>query len=96
MDLSVPRIRFEHITVNLLDDNAGIFVGHNRQHRWSTTANGCKQGFGTVSGNNNAIAYNKQLVMSGDADDSAKHDPEKLEKLRKLMEKLAKKRNQMP
>lgn len=66
IDLSSPQIIFDDITVNTVKDNAGVFIGKNHQFHWETTISSSHSGFGTVSGNDNQIAYNKHLIIRED------------------------------
>ena len=66
IDLSSPQIVFDDITVNAVKDNAGVFIGKNRQFNWKTTISSSNSGFGTISGDDNQISYNKHFILGED------------------------------
>jgi hypothetical protein len=66
IDLSSPQIVFDEITVNAVEDNAGVFIGKNHQFNWKTTISSSNSGFGTVSGDDNQISYNTHLILRED------------------------------
>ncbi|WP_206197341.1 hypothetical protein [Peribacillus frigoritolerans] len=68
------EISFTDLNVHEVADNAGIFIGRNRQINWNTSIGSLHSGFGTVSGNNNEIANNTHLVLH----DHLKKSPEQV------------------
>ncbi|MBM7703433.1 hypothetical protein [Metabacillus iocasae] len=72
INLRSPQILFEDMTVHVVEDNAGIFVGINHQFNWKTTINGSYSGFGIVCGNHNVLSSNKHLVLHDDVNEDTK------------------------
>ncbi|MBB6453129.1 hypothetical protein HNQ94_001577 [Salirhabdus euzebyi] len=64
-----PSISFDEINVNVIESNAGIFIGNNNQSLWRMFSKQ-NHGLGSISGNNNTTHHNKNIVIDPDTVDS--------------------------
>ncbi|MRH44502.1 hypothetical protein GH741_17800 [Aquibacillus halophilus] len=64
-----PPISFDEINVNVIESNAGIFIGTNSQSFWRTFSKQ-NHGLGTISGNHNQTSNNSNVVIDPDTTDS--------------------------
>ncbi|WP_456276115.1 hypothetical protein [Bacillus sp. AK128] len=64
-----PNLLLKDINVNVMQSNAGIFIGSNRQSFWSTQSKS-NHGFGSISGNGNKTFRNVNIVVDPDVVDS--------------------------
>ncbi|MGD6818063.1 hypothetical protein ACQCVE_13455 [Metabacillus sp. 113a] len=63
-NIHFPEILFHNLDVQEIANNAGIFIGRNRQIHWNTSLESHCSGFGTVSGNHNELSSNTHLVLN--------------------------------
>lgn len=59
----MPKIKYESLNVNLIQNSSGIFYGVNVQYRWNHKAR-MSEGFGKVHGNGNQISHNTSVLKS--------------------------------
>jgi hypothetical protein len=64
-----PFIQFDTINVNLIEKSSGIFIGKNRQCNWSSY-NKSNLALGSISGRNNLVKHNLNIVMDNDTIDT--------------------------
>ncbi|MCM3705287.1 MULTISPECIES: hypothetical protein [Cytobacillus] len=62
-----PKIIFNNLNVDLLENNSGIFMGKNRQFYWSS-AGKTHSGFGAIYGQENEISHNTHFVLKETAE----------------------------
>ena len=60
---------FNNILVNLVNTNAGIFVGTNSQGNWRSGSNS-KVGFGSVMGSGNVVSRAVNIFLDNDVIDT--------------------------
>ncbi|MFC4321278.1 hypothetical protein [Litchfieldia salsa] len=68
-DIKNPYVTLQDINVNVIQTNAGIFIGTNRQSYWSTHSK-ANHGLGSISGNGNKTFRNVNIVIDPDTIDS--------------------------
>lgn len=68
-----PHVFFDEINVNVIESNAGIFIGTNFQANWSTQSK-ANHGLGSISGNSNKTFRNLNIVIDPDTIDSPRYE----------------------
>ncbi|MDQ0214878.1 hypothetical protein J2S13_001275 [Oikeobacillus pervagus] len=64
-----PNIIFHNITIHVIEDNSGIFIGSNVMTNFSTNVHN-KSGFGSVYGNHNQMSKNVHIFHDDDVIDT--------------------------